>query len=486
MSAYRYWMYQILGAVCFFLILLSPSASTSALQNTGEWSEATNLSSSETQSINPSMAVDPSGRVHVVWSEDTGDGRSFITYTYLENGRWMPPNEIMTSPYSQIALYPSIASDSRGYLHLVWRGDGIAYSQVYAPQAGIAQNWSDQQAIENLQSNLGRPQIVVGPQDILHVVYEISVGENSGIYYVRSDDGGRNWIDPIMIYQNRRSDRMISDPRLAVGADGSLHIVWVEANLPESFPPIGIRYASSIDGGKSWGEPISLADGPYSFPAIITRGLDEVHVVYSGTSPDRYKFHRWSGDGGQTWSETFRNTEIGGYQGFPALAVDSNERLHWLTTASIYSINNDGIYHTEWKDEQWSPGEVVLRGKPVGQNPWDVAAEVAFGNELHIAVQYPLASSSQPEGWQEEIYAMRKNLAAPYQPPEILPSPTQASSELPTTSSRTNNNTIHPTLPATNSQPPRTPGSPLAVIGTGLLASMILTFTILLLIRRKR
>ena len=263
-----------------------------------------------------------------------------------------------------------------------------------------AQSWSPPVALEYIQDNIGRPHLQINSVGVLHLVYPILLGSESGIYYMKSSDGGFNWSDPTRIYKNKRADRAIDMPRLAVGAsaDGRLHVVWVEFDYPETFPPIGIRYSSSSDGGETWSEATSLADGPYSFPGVITRGADEVHVVYSGTGGDRYKFHRWSADGGATWEDVFRNTEVGGYQGLPALFVDGNQTLHWLTSATIFSIQADALYHTEWKDGIWQPGEVVMQAEAVGQNQGDVAAAISLGNELHVVNEFPLFSEIQPEG----------------------------------------------------------------------------------------
>ena len=247
------------------------------------------------------------------------------------------------------------------------------------------------------------------------MVYPILLGSESGIYYMKSSDGGFNWSDPTRIYTNKRADRALDMPRLAVSAsaDGRLHVVWVESDYPETFPPIGIRYSSSSDGGETWSEATSLADGPFSYPGVTTRGSDEVHVVYSGTGGDRYKFHRWSADGGTTWEDVFRNTEVGGYQGLPALFVDGNETLHWLTSATIFSIHADALYHTEWKDGIWQPGEVVMQAEVVGQNQGDVVAAISLGNELHVVNEFPLSSEIQPEGYQQEIYYITEKLNTP-------------------------------------------------------------------------
>ena len=42
----------------------------------------------------------------------------------------------------------------------------------------------------------------------------------------------------------------------------------------------------------------------------------------------------------------FATRRPGGYQGLPALFVDGNQTLHWLTSATVFSISGaDVLYH---------------------------------------------------------------------------------------------------------------------------------------------
>ena len=460
---------------------------TLAQQDSSGWSRPVNLSNTDTQSDNPSMAVDPSGRVHVVWSEATNDGRSFISYTKLGEGVWSPANEIITSPNDPTASFPSLAADSLGVLHLVWSGDGtLYYSRAYAPYASRAQDWSRPTALEYAQSYLGRPHLQVDTQDALYLAYPITFGANSGIYITKSSDGGQNWSDPTIVYKNDHSDRTVDIPRLAVSSDGTLHVVWVESNYPESFPSLGIRYAHSNDFGTTWSGPLVLADGPYSFPAILTRAPNEVHVVYSGTTSDRYKFHIWSADGGRTWAEAFRNTELGGYQGLPALVEDSSGILHWLTSASVFRIHNDSLYHITRQDETWLPGEILLRNEPVEQNLKDVSAAVALGNDLHVVVQYPVASQIQSEGWQDEIYYMHTTLNTPGEPATALANPTPIPTVASIGTTSATSPEIRPTLTARENLSSPISASMVGIITIGSLASLALVVVVILLARRSQ
>lgn len=453
------------------------------------WSQPTNLSVSETQSETPSITADAFGGVHVVWSEFFDDGRSFIMYTALTNGTWSEPQEIITSPSTETTDSPSVVADLHGDLHLMWKGGAtIYYSRANAHMAGSAQNWLAPQALEFLQANVDPPFLMIDQNDHLHAIYAITIGENSGIYYLRSIDRGQNWSDPITIYKNSRSDRMVNFPRLAVGADGMLHAVWVESEYPITFPPIGIRYSvSQANDGGSWSEAVSIADGPYSYPAIQTRNR-EVHITWSGTLPDRYRFHRWSPDNGQTWYELWRNVELGGYQGYSSLVRDSGQGLNWLTAAGIYTDKSEAVVYSRWSEDYWSPIENALERTTglIGQNINNVAATVALGNELHVVCSFPLVSSQRPEGWQNDIYYLRADLNTPTVAAVALPTPT-ASVPTPTATARVAAPTVRPTLNAWLAAPPSSGGgSMLSVIFISMLSALVLSSLVILIIRRRQ
>lgn len=460
--------------------------SRSARAQSGGWSAPVNLSQSETNSGSPSVAVDPSGGVHVVWSEETEDGRAFISYSSQQDGDWSAANEIVASPYYEIADYPSLAADSQGTLHLVWRGDAtLYYSRAYAPLAGLAQSWSRPLALEEVQDYIGAPDLVVDSQDRLYLIYPIILGARSGIYSLQSSDGGRTWSDPTVVYRNSRSNRMVDDAHLAVDANGGKHAAWVESNYPETFPPIGIRYAHALADEPGWSEALSLADGPYGDPAILARGAAEVHVVYSGTAEDRYKFHRWSADGGMNWSETYRNSEVGGYQGLPDLVLDGNYNLHWLTTAGVFQIGDDCLYHTIWQENSWTRGDVPLCGEVSMQNPWDVAAAVAFGNELHVIIQYPIASDVQQAGYQYEIFALHLELASKRLASRPLAAPTIAPATPATPDREAMIPTPQPTLIARAWQGGAPSDGLVLALGGGMLLALVLVIGVILLARRR-
>lgn len=454
-----------------------------------QWGEAVNVSHSPNPSDAPSLAVDPSGRVHIVWAE-TVDGNTLIYYSTSEDGdSWTTPLDILLTPGGGPAYIPVLKADGEGYLHVVWRGGGsVYYSYAYAPAAASAHAWSEPQPISPAGHSPDFPDLAIDEQNALHVLYAHPVGNESGIYYLHSPGRAQPWFPATTVYVNPSEDRMVDKPRLAVAPDGTIHAVWAEYDYPNTFPPKGIRYARSTDGGKTWSQAISLADGPYDDPAIAVRGTREVHVVWSGTASDRFKFHRWSADGGQTWLEMWRNTEVGGLLGWPALVVDEGQSLHWLQSGSVFALSVDGLYHNLWNGTGWFSGTLLLPGVAHGQNPGSVSAAVGLGNELHVAVQYPLDLPAG--GWQMEIFYLHGRLVAPSRPPLLLPPPTPLPTLTPTATSLPEETpTPWPSLPPETPEPRGSlllPSDPLPTLVIGVFPVLLLLGAVVLIYQYRR
>jgi hypothetical protein len=374
------------GMVVIFYALSLLVIPASSQENTNTWGGPLNVSDSPTGSVTPSLTVTADGNVHVVWNEVLDRSQSLIYYSHFDGESWSVPVDILSDTSARL---PAIIADSIGYLHVIWRGfSGISYSNAFAPTAGAVRNWRLATPLFRERISGTNPDLAIDKLDGLHAVY---TDQNQGVYYAYSPDRGEHWLGPYVVSSNITPSRMVDKARIAVAPDGRLHVVWVEYNFPESFPPLGIRYAFSSNGGKIWSNELSLADGPYDDPGIAMRNDQEVHVVWSGTSPDRFKFHRWSPDNGEDWSNVWRDTALGGYQGWADLATDGEQNLHWLQVGTVYQIYNDSLYYEYWSGKRWSTGEVVYKNVTGGDNPAFVSAAVALGNELHMVFQYPLA-----------------------------------------------------------------------------------------------
>ncbi|MHB8585120.1 MAG: sialidase family protein [Thermoplasmatota archaeon] len=73
----------------------------------------------------------------------------------------------------------------------------------------------------------------------------------SNIYIRNSKDDGRTWSDPVLI-DNDTTGAHQWMPNIAVAADGSLHVVYMDKQYDPNHVLIDISHAVSLDGGQTW------------------------------------------------------------------------------------------------------------------------------------------------------------------------------------------------------------------------------------------
>ncbi len=108
----------------------------------------------------------------------------------------------------------------------------------------------------------------VGPDSrgVLHMVY----AQYQNAYHVRSSDNGASWTRPVRVNTEGRVEFKMGErgPKLAVGREGVLHVVWMDLWAPgvKTFA----RYTRSRDGGRTFETPRSVSS---------TTGIDGVTVT---------------------------------------------------------------------------------------------------------------------------------------------------------------------------------------------------------------
>jgi hypothetical protein len=435
---------RLCAVALIFLILFTGDLVFTEIQNhskiayaqSSSWGGPINVSNSNTESGPPALTIDPSGKAHLIWVEENLNSDNSLMYSYWLDDFWTTPNDIVIDNYLDTFSVPNLISDSRGYLHISFWANGIAYSNAFAPEAVSASAWKQVEVLVPYANLMTIPHMALGPNDSLHIIYGVKLGSYSGIYYIQSIDYGDTWSQPQPVYINPLANKLVDQPKIAVDSRGKVHVIWVEANYPDTFPPAGIRYSSSIDS-NNWSEPLSLGDGPYQDAALLTKDDQEIHIVWNGTSEDRFKFHRYSKDAGRSWLPYWRNQEVGGLQGRPALVMDSMGRLYWLQVGSAYNIDGaDWLYENIYNNGIWNPGLEIFDDEVPEQNMSNVSAQVGLGNVIHLAVWAPVPKSDG--GYQGDVFYFTKNLDSPTLPaqtlnkPAAIPTLSQVATKFPT------------------------------------------------------
>jgi hypothetical protein len=343
-------------------------ASAKAHNSQSDWTTPVVLSTNP-QAVDPHLTTDSYGSVHAVWSgisnpapRSTADT---IYYARWTDAGWTNPIDIFYNPRSDEARYPVIAATA-GTLHLAWSGrlGNVYFSSASLCSPEDVRSWAHPTLLIDDSLNSSRVELISTPEGTLHLVYARQGENSSTIVYMRSEDDGNSWSHPIAVSQNRNG---VLDwlPRVVVDGTGVIHVVWSIVQAPEGIPALGVSYARSIDNGASWSVPVELAGLGYGRANLVSVSANELHIVWSGTVGFAGRYHRWSHDGGTTWTdvEQLPNVVQSFGNGFPEMVVDKRGTIHLVTGVEYMSY----LARTQ---QGWIPAEKI----------WEV--DYSYGNPM--------------------------------------------------------------------------------------------------------
>lgn len=170
----------------------------------------------------PSLAIDFSGCVHLVWRRDDGE----IYYLTRENGIWTSPLNLSNSPDS-ISQSPSI----NGYgnnIKVVWQeGSG----KIYHRSKVIGEDWSAIEDISKTQQSCTFPVIT----DHSFILWSQDIGNNLDIYYSYFDT--TTWKTPRNFSSTLEASNFPQGVSWQLWGYTNLFGIWTEGNIP----PYSIR-----------------------------------------------------------------------------------------------------------------------------------------------------------------------------------------------------------------------------------------------------
>ncbi len=236
---------------------------------------------------NPSIAVDSSNNIHVVWSEEIASLSLLAGIKYRKRTTtWGTEVNISTGTgqdYGSGEVYddyaPAIAIDSSDYIHVAWRGryhdvDGTKYSIVYRK---YTTSWQTGEVVATgtaawlIQSD---PTIGVDSSGNVHVAW---YGNGWGTYPLKSS----------IQYAKRITtwtQTAITDvnygqlaPVIAIGSDNSVHLVWGGGDDGN----INIQYKKDAD------VYVAITTGTNNQdPSISLESNGDIHVTWVSSSGD--------------------------------------------------------------------------------------------------------------------------------------------------------------------------------------------------------
>jgi hypothetical protein len=447
-----------------------------------------NLSSTPTDSEHPAIVADLSGTIHVFWGEnyDTSTGApDAIYYTRGDGASWSPPVDVLVSPGMPQAAnrYPAVAAGGDGRLHVVWEGgyDGrIFYSSARAADATRSSAWAPALELNYDVERATHPDIVVGADGDLHAVFAVPEGPQQGMYYAKSAGSGGTWSATRHVSGTALgADKYLTHPRVAVGQDGTVHLVWEWWTVGVLYMGNGVLYTRSADGGTTWDLPLVIADGPFGQPDVAAVGENEVLLIWAGTADQRHRFSQWSTDGGLTWSAPLQDNQLGGFSGYSGMAVDSAGVVHVAFTATDYrqETRPNTLVHLEWVRGVWSRPDVVAVEYAVNADPQGVGVAVSAGNLVTVVSQWPVDVPGRAQNWDFEISYWQRRVGSPVIAP--VPSPTAQPGESGRSVAPSPSVTLTPAGPVATAAPPPAGSepqggtAPATAVGAGVVSAAI-------------
>lgn len=340
----------------------------------GGWTDVELVFEGSGRVDNPAVVADAYGQVHGFWifaEEEFGaPGARLIYYSRLDDPDWQPL-DIFVIGGNGTGL--AAAASGRG-ISLVW--DGGNWSAAGPSPSPTAKEWNAPVFLQQAYPNAA---IAAAPDGALWMAFGTTSGE---VDVQRRDPDTGRWEETKLVGDTANTSAAPDWLRLAIGSDGTLHVVWSEFQLPNGWPPLGLYYAQSTDGGETWSGRRRLGSGGYNQPNVVTGPNGAVYLTWTGIAGVGGKYFQESHDYGVTWSDVVAILPAGtggGSEGPPNLAVDSVGGLHL-----IYSNGGCVWYVSRAPEQQWSEPECISAGAGPAQVLEFPTMTIRLGYELHV------------------------------------------------------------------------------------------------------
>ncbi len=335
------------------LVLIVLLASCTGLEGiASSWTPPVNLTASaDTATQRPRIAV-RGGSLQLVYMEGMLDAATGPAYIVPGGVReWV-------GPHSQPGyVNPAVAVDSAGTLHVVWAGVTRAPYSIYYASKPLDGAWSAPTRLSSSTTNCVYPDVAVDSTGRLWVVWQDSIADtNSELFYATKLPGG-GWSSPARITYNSVQDLNV---RIVIDALGKPVIVWRQSGVTFSIMDVlaespdqplagswDILESHYRDGAWSYPYNVSASATASHFPAIAS-DASGVYVAWEEERPgglDQFDIVVRRKEGGAWLSASVASH--GTKALYPAIAVAGcNVAVVWADyrtgkSAAFYSLSSN-------------------------------------------------------------------------------------------------------------------------------------------------
>ncbi len=257
----------------------------------GIWNTPVELSLPDRSGVNPNLAVDREGRVHVFWTDNTSQDGDVAYCMRDTDGTWTGP--ALVDPAPGLSGFPAGAVDAFDRVHVVWEDARSGTPQILHASCKAGEPWSAAQVLSVGGNSPDQPEIAADGNGAVHVVWHDRVGTqhtgvSSDIFYLRLDP---NQTDPQPVHLVSHIGNSL-DPFIEATADGTLHLVWVDDRITALNNYYEIYYKRYLPG-IGWGHDkrFTYDNRTHARPVIVAGAGNSLNVVwedYRAGNPEIY------------------------------------------------------------------------------------------------------------------------------------------------------------------------------------------------------
>ena len=327
--------------------------------NPSNWSEPELISTTPSEISSISIAVDEKDQFHILWIQsDQNNGKeiSSIYYSKWDGIVWTQPQAIYTATQGDISQLDTAVDRER--LLVVWSeglNDQILYSWSNTDTAQNPSEWATPLQLSTTRFTGKSPKILADNSGIVYVAYSKPINEDRGIYIVKSTDEGKNWSDPIQVFNAEAAGWDIADsPELATDQNGSVNVVWAKKSFPEDGHLLALYTSQSGDQGSTWSNPSVVEEGDLTWGQISGIHSSNLYRIWQEVdiSTQLVNWHQFSIDGGVTWSLPTSVTDPEDDIGSPIVTTDTAGRLYLFQPIQVIP-QITGITSRIWDTDRW-------------------------------------------------------------------------------------------------------------------------------------
>ncbi|HET7623053.1 MAG TPA: sialidase family protein [Gemmatimonadaceae bacterium] len=228
------------------------------------------------------------GTIYAAWLDGrSGQSHAFATRSE-DGGRTWAPNHPISTGEACPCCRTALASAPGGVVYAAWRAvlPGNIREIVVARSNDRGATWSEPVRVQNDQWQVDAcphagPALAVDSQQRLHVTWWSGKEGAAGVFYARSDDGGKSFTNTTPLGTDQFSQP--AHVQLVVGDSGVVAVAWDDGTLQT--PRIALRI--SRDHGSDFAPTryVSAEGRAASFPVLALDGK-KLTVAWTSQSAD--------------------------------------------------------------------------------------------------------------------------------------------------------------------------------------------------------